>query len=118
MIQYVAANPLAIGYADYSDAETAINNGMNIAIVGIYNMADTYPYPSGSITYANLAIADKNKYRSIADESKYPSALCYPLYYITTAPTAGATQSYIDFAKSPAARSSFQNVYAVSVADL
>jgi ABC-type phosphate transport system substrate-binding protein len=118
MIQYVATHPNATGYADFSDAETAINNGINIAIVGITASDDTYPYDSGSITYANLAIADKNNYRSIPDESKYPSALCYPLYYVTTQNTAGSTESFINFAKSPAARTAFQNVNAVSIADL
>jgi ABC-type phosphate transport system substrate-binding protein len=118
MIQFVATTPESIGYADYSDAETAIQNGMNIAIVGITDPPPGPAYLASSITYTNLAIADKNKYRSIFDNSKYNQTLCYPLYYVTTENTAGSTESFINFVKSPAARSAFQNVYTVSIADL
>jgi hypothetical protein len=118
MIKFVSENGGYLGYADFSDAETAIQNGMDIAIVGITDTTGTISYPAGSITYANLATADKYKYRSIPDESKYPLALCYPLYYVTAENTRGSSEAFINYADSPAARAAFQNAYAVSVADL
>lgn len=115
MIQSVASTSYAIGYTDFSDAETAIQNGQNIALVGFTDPSGTTTY---SATYANLAAADKNKYRSINDNSKYPLGLCYPLYYVTTTTSGGIPDPFISFTTSTAARSAFQSANAVSIVDL
>lgn len=131
MISAIAATPQAIGYADYSDVQTAIDNNVGVSIVTIGDLS-----PSGGFyasytppTYDNLATVAKYKYLSTqlhADGTPmwagtqvgvtgYNLSLIYPLYYVSPA-NPGAESGFLNYATSLTAVPDYKRVYTFPVA--
>jgi ABC-type phosphate transport system substrate-binding protein len=128
LISYVAATPYAIGFADYGDVESAINNNAEpISIIKIQDALFTY----SSSNYDDIKVAAKYQYLSTqrhadgsivwtgtqADVPQYPLTLCYPLNYVTKDKPNTLQQGFLDYVTSPAARPAFIRANVFPVAD-
>ena len=123
--------PGVIGYADYGDVETAINdNRVKVSIVPIDD-GSFYSYFPSNMSYQNMTAAAKYQYQSAevngvgepiwtgnqTSVTTYNLSLFYPLNYVTLgAPSAGESV-FMQWAASPASISTFTKENQFSLAE-
>jgi len=108
VVDKVANTAGAVGFCDYGFATSAANKD-KVQIIGF---TDADGFTSDKITAANIKAELKSK-----DGSNYYKELARPLNYVTLGIESSVVQDFINFARSPAAKTFFEQAGYFSIYD-